>query len=653
MPDNAGNTDLIRDKARRAAGHGRALGRPVPAAAALTIVVLCGLLVLDLAIGQPARSEPVGVAGDPAGPDRAPIPNLPRLASTAIDDPDRDGWDTEAFSNEAGVRLAGLVHHLESPADINPAALAGLITPDFSCGRLRPANLIEVFSDRSATVLRPSAGQGIRQSDGAAAAEATFKGAQGLAAALRELTAPFGQAKQIRAAEKVFRVEPKKDATFTLVRVEVYGAAGDGGVQQTAVWRCGWRAMPGGAGPRLSSIQLEDYEEAVVRAPQGRWFSDCTQAVMSHCDVFAKQLMMGSQDWAARMEGTIAHDVTRHQGIAIGDVNGDGLDDVFVCQAAGLPNRLFVQNQDGTVREVSAWAGVDWLEPTTGALLIDLDNDGDKDLVMVTDTDLMVLANDGTGRFTQKALLPLFRPAYSLTAADYDQDGDLDVYVCVYDDRKQEPGQLPQPVPFFDANNGGRNVLWRNDIKGDQWRFTDVTAETGLDQNNTRWSFAAAWEDYDNDGDLDLYVANDFGRNNLYRNEGPPNHPHFVDRAAQAGVEDGSFGMSVTWSDYNHDGWMDLYISNMFSSAGNRVTYQRQFKQNADAVMRGRYQYLARGNSLFENAGDGTFRDVSVDSATSMGRWAWASLFVDVNNDGWDDLLVANGYLTNALQDDL
>ena len=98
---------------------------------------------------------------------------------------------------------------------------------------------------------------------------------------------------------------------------------------------------------------------------------------------------------------------------------------------------------------------------------------------------------------------------------------------------------------------------------------------------------------------------------------------------------------------------MDLYVSNMFSSAGNRVAYQRKFKSEADEAARAKYQYLARGNSLFENAGDGTFRDVSLAAGATMGRWAWSSLFADLNNDGWEDLLVANGFVTGRTKDDL
>lgn len=201
-------------------------------------------------------------------------------------------------------------------------------------------------------------------------------------------------------------------------------------------------------------------------------------------------------------------------------------------------------------------------------------------------------------------------------------------------------------MPYHDANNGRANVFLRNEGDG---KFSDITRESGLDVNNRRYSFAASWEDYDNDGDLDLYVANDFGRNNLYRNDAGS----FVDVAAEAGVEDISAGMSVSWGDYNNDGWMDLYVANMFSSAGNRVTYQRRFKSAADALTTSQFRRHARGNSLFENAGDGTFRDVSVQANVTMGRWAWGSNFIDINNDSYEDLVVANGFITHEDTGDL
>jgi hypothetical protein len=198
---------------------------------------------------------------------------------------------------------------------------------------------------------------------------------------------------------------------------------------------------------------------------------------------------------------------------------------------------------------------------------------------------------------------------------------------------------LGLPLPIHDANNGGPNTMLRNE---GSMRFSDVTRQVGLDVNNRRFTLAAAWEDYDNDGDQDLYVANDFGRNNLYRNDGG----RFVDVAAEAGVEDVGPGMSVAWGDYNGDGLVDLYVSNMFSSAGGRITTQSQFMQDADATTRAMVSRFARGSSLYLNQGDGRFRDVTLAAGVNVGRWAWSSNFVDLNNDGREDLVVANGFIT-------
>ena len=112
-----------------------------------------------------------------------------------------------------------------------------------------------------------------------------------------------------------------------------------------------------------------------------------------------------------------------------------------------------------------------------------------------------------------------------------------------------------------------------------------------------------------------------------------------------------------TWGEYNNDGWMDLYVSNMWSSAGNRVAYKRQFlRPGIDAATRAAFQRHARGNSLFANHGGHVsplFQDVSLDAHVTKGGWAWSSHFADINNDGWEDLVVANGYITQEDPRDL
>jgi hypothetical protein len=293
---------------------------------------------------------------------------------------------------------------------------------------------------------------------------------------------------------------------------------------------------------------------------------------------------------------------------------------------------------------------VDFLDRTTSSLLVDLDNDGDQDMTLATFEGVLILENSGE-TFRQRVHHRMDEhDVQSLSAADYDGDGDLDIYVTVdfasSESRRRE--QLPAFV-YHDANDGGGNAMLRNEINGSTWAFTDATRESGLDENNQRHSLAAAWEDCDNDGDQDLYVANDYGQNNLYINV----NGHFADQAVPQGVVDYGSGMSASWADFDRDGHPDLYVGNMFSSAGNRITTQSRFLAGSESSTRQLYRRFVKGNSLFRNLGDGRFVEVSAAAHVEMGRWAWSSVFADINNDGWQDLFVANGYITTEDTGDL
>ena len=159
-----------------------------------------------------------------------------------------------------------------------------------------------------------------------------------------------------------------------------------------------------------------------------------------------------------------------------------------ICDGGGLPNRLYLQADDGTLIDRSTDSGVNFLDDSVGALLVDLDNDGDQDLVVGTDPYLQIAANNGKGRFSTRSTLDLETDSFSLSAADFDHDGDLDLYVCGYDLRRRGTAErgLPFPIPYHDANNGAPNRLLRND--GD-FRFTDVTVAMGLDVNNRRFRY--------------------------------------------------------------------------------------------------------------------------------------------------------------------
>ena len=357
-------------------------------------------------------------------------------------------------------------------------------------------------------------------------------------------------------------------------------------------------------------------------------------------------------DWRGSLDAAVGVSVYGHQGLAAGDYDGDGLEDLYISQPGGLPNRLYRNNGDGTFSDVSRAAGVDALDDTSMSLFADVDNDGDQDLLLIG-SEVLLFRNNGAGAFAfdpDAGLTPPPDRAAMLTSgalADYDGDGYLDLYVCAYD-FWQAGSEYDAPTPYYDAVNGPPNLLFRN--RGDG-TFEEATEAAGLMRNNDRFSFAASWADYDGDGDQDLYVANDFGRNNLYRNNGDGT---FTDVAAEAGVEDLAAGMSVAWGDYDNDGRLDLYVSNMWSSAGQRLTFNAQFESVASSEdVRAKFQRQARGNSLFRNNGDGTFDDVSEQAGVTMGRWAWASDFFDFDNDGSLDLLVQNGYITGARLDDL
>ena len=549
-------------------------------------------------------------------------------------DPSKDGWASEAFSAAAGEQLYLLQDLLGGPVDIQAGALGELAVADVSTTPLRPENLSLTFDDGRFLVRRPPA-----------LPDNNTSGIAALADTLNKLRPDEGS---IDPHMKIFRVFPGEKGTANcLVLVDILNHGEQSRTQINATWSCTWRISPDQP-PILTSIALTKYEEITQSIGSQPLFADATRTLLEGEDAYHRQFLHSSDHWRAHLPRELGLDPVANHGLAIGDINGDGLDDLYVCQQGGLPNRMFLQNPDGTLRDITETSGAGWLEYCAAALLVDLDNDGDRDLIVSQDFRVMVMANDGNGAFTLAFGSSTKSQSFSLAAADYDNDGFVDFYICGYNPSHSElrGGAMGEPMPFHDANNGGPNMLWRNE---GNLGFKDVTGVTGMNANNSRHSFAASWEDYDNDGDQDLYVANDYGRNCLYRNEGGS----FSEIAAGLHLEDTSSGMSVSWADFNLDGQMDVYTSNMFSSAGNRITYQKQFKSNLPEDVRKQFQHLAIGNSLFEGVANKPFKDVGIGAGVNMGRWAWGSKFVDFNNDGRDDILVANGFITTADTGDL
>ncbi len=553
-------------------------------------------------------------------------------------------WETEDFNLAAGGQLHLLVDDFERDGRLGRKVLAQLASANFRGDCLLPDSMSTVYETGGLSIRR-------RAVEAPGGLSGTKRGVEGLAESFAGLLPGWADWSDIHLHFKITSVDLEPDGATTRVLFEAGARRGDRFIQLRGWWSCVWE-WTGKAAPRLLGMRIESHEEVVGTSRGGRLLMDSTAAVLKPAGEVVEQLSRSVDHWRGRLQAELGMALHGHQGLAIGDVNGDGLEDIYLAQSGGLPNRLLIQQLDGTVIDVAGSAGVDWLDRSRSALLVDFDNDGDQDLACVLNVNLVLMENDGSGHFVERDAVFSTGDPHSLAAADFDGDGDLDLYVTGYGagflaNRLGEGAAAEAiPYPYHDANNGGSNLLLRND--GD-WQFVDVTDAVGLGENNRRWSFAASWSDYDLDGDLDLYVANDYGRNCLYRNDSG----RFSDAASTAGVEDIAAGMSVSWCDYNGDGLPDIYVGNMFSSAGERIAYQRRFQPSADAEVRRQFQRHARGNTLFENTGNGTFRDVSIDRDVTMGRWSWGSPFVDINNDGRPDLLVANGYITGEDTKDL
>ena len=443
---------------------------------------------------------------------------------------------------------------------------------------------------------------------------------------------------------KVVGIEPLgPHAASANLRLQLAGVTDTGLRQQISVdWVSDWKQIAEGRW-LLTAIRAGNSERnhSSVAA-----FEDVSESAFAQNASFHQQLKFGTEVWRTRMDAASGMDVYGQQGLAVGDYDGDGLEDFYLTQPGGLPNRLFRNLGNGEFADLSAEAGLDALDGSSAAFFADIDNDGTQDLIVILSTGQPLLfVNGGSGAFRlSRTGFPMgIKPgAVGGCLGDYDLDGYLDLYVTAY----LWPNAASQlPRPYYDATNGPPNVLYRNLGDG---TFEDVTSRTGLNENNNRFSHACTWGDYDQDGLPDLFVANDFGRKNLYRNQGDG---QFRDITDQAGVEDAGAGMSVALGDYDGDGWEDAYFGNMWSSAGRRVTTQRDFKRDSPDAPKDIYRRHARGNSLYRSDGSG-FEDVTISSGVEMGRWAWCSDFVDFDNDGNLDIYIVNGFVTGTEKDD-
>jgi hypothetical protein len=344
-------------------------------------------------------------------------------------------------------------------------------------------------------------------------------------------------------------------------------------------------------------------------------------------------------------------------GISAADYDNDGFYDLFVPD--GVASRLLRNRTDGTFEDVTAKAGLAGLDGVSVAVFADYDNDGHKDaFVSRTFKPNQLFHNNGDGTFTDVTAASGIGADCCTTVAswaDYDNDGDLDLYVGRYLDPRTKI-----PTTFY-ARNGEPNQLYRNEGGG---KFTNVTEQAGVGEVGL--CLGSVFGDYDNDGYVDLYVINDFGRKTLYRNN---RNGTFTDVTVKSGTLDYGAGMSAAMGDYDNDGDLDLYTANirseerwfaeaptvwryMFNSVRQNVwmtdmpLYFEMFRQSGFGFV-GVFQQMAKGNTLLQNRGDGTFEDVTWKAGGNPLGWFWGSSFADFDNDGLLDIYSTNGWVYN------
>jgi hypothetical protein len=364
-------------------------------------------------------------------------------------------------------------------------------------------------------------------------------------------------------------------------------------------------------------------------------------------------------------------------GVSAVDYDDDGWYDVFF--ADGERPRLYRNRGDGTFADVTAGVGLpDAMNGVNVGIFADFDNDGNKDAFLGCFTDRSRLFKgvadaEGPGgrRFVEvtdtSGIVKKGDGDFVVVAAagDYDNDGDLDIYAGRYLDPRRH-----LPTTLFYTRNGEGNSLLRNDSKDGVLRFTDVTKQAGIAE--TGLTLGVAWGDYDGDGDLDMYAANDFGRDALLRNNGDGT---FSDVSKETGAFDPGYGMSSSWGDVDNDGDLDLYVSDVHSGQrwyGQAATLYKylltstrqgtivedlpvykQIYEHVGADWNSYGDQTVKGNALYLNDGKGKFTDVSESANANPYGWYWSSTMFDFDNDGDQDIYAVNGWITSKTTADL
>ncbi len=437
----------------------------------------------------------------PHYPANSPLTDVLRLVA-----PGSDEYITEKYAVEIESQLKQWGELLKSPAR-NVSALGSMLAPSIQASALFPVKETPLRSGFGIDALKR---------------EFTAQTVPGREHFLHAMQAWLGPVSRVETAEfEIYGIEVLANSPLT-VRVEIrydLVAAKDDDRREERIgsWRTEWSRE---SSEQWMARKWEAAEETVSIA-HGPGFIDVTHQALSGTESYSKQMLRGVDHWRTVLDGAIGVDVYCNNGVAVGDFDNDGFDDLYVCQPAGLPNRLYRNRGDGTFEDITVKAGVGVLDNTACALFADFDNRGLQDLLVVCGTGPLLFLNQGDGTFALKHNAFKFAkpPQGTFThaaVADYDRDGRLDVYFCLY---MYYLGldQYHYPIPYYDARNGPPNCMFHNEGNGS---FVETTEATGLNADNDRYSFACAWGDSNSNGLPDLFVVNDFGSSQLYRNNG-------------------------------------------------------------------------------------------------------------------------------------
>lgn len=328
--------------------------------------------------------------------------------------------------------------------------------------------------------------------------------------------------------------------------------------------------------------------------------------------------------------------------VTISDVNADGFPDIYLTSSEfGSSNALYLNMGDGTLTEAAEEMGIaamsrEEVGAAMGSVWGDINNDGYEDLFIYRwGKQELFLNNGGTGftNITEKSGLPERLNANTAVWLDYNNDGLLDLFIGGYYHEDvnlfdlEDTRMMPDSYEY--ATNGGLNYLFEN--KGDGV-FEDVSEKTGL-QNTRKWTLAASSADINDSGYPDIVLANDYGVDEVYINE---NGQRFVNIGEESGPGfTPKSGMSVDFGDILNQGKYSIYITNI-SEAG----------------------VLMQGNNLWvpsRNSGSGTelrYRNLAGNMGVEIGEWGYSGKFIDFNNDGYLDIYVTNGYVSDDPETD-